>query len=77
MLVSGLVILKIFVSALVLALYVADPSIPKPESPGIWPLQDVTGVGYFHVTLTWGITRLQKICTEPYLFPVFLQAAVA
>ena len=34
-------------------------------------LQDVTVVGYFHVTLTWGITRLQKICTEPYLFPVF------
>ena len=34
-------------------------------------LQDVTGVGYFHVTLTWGITRLQKICTEPHLFPVF------
>ena len=23
------------------------------------------------MTLTWGTTRLQKICTEPYLFPVF------
>ena len=25
----------------------------------------MTGVGYSRVTLTWGITRLQKICTEP------------
>ena len=38
--------------------------------------QNVTGVGYSRVTLTWGITRLQKICTEPYVFP-FLQAAAA
>ena len=36
-----------------------------------WGLQDVTGVGYLRVTLTWGITRLQKICTEPYVFSFF------
>ena len=39
--------------------------------------QNVTGVGYSRVTLIWGITRLQKICTEPYLFSYFPAAAAA
>ena len=34
-------------------------------------LQILTGVGYLRVTLTWGTTRLQKICTEPYVFSFF------
>ena len=33
--------------------------------------QIMIGVGYFRVTLTWGTTRLQKICTEPYVFSFF------
>ena len=51
--------------------YLLPNASSSSSSSSKWATQNVTGVGYSRVTLTWGITRLQKICTEPYLFPVF------